>query len=236
MLNFLKLVRILNFVPDLRMFSETTPIWSSIFEFSMLNLTFLSNPFVFSEKMDDWLQDNNSIEMNFILTENCVEELFNNYGQWSTFLIRDSRENALAGLLECRKTPGDLNALKTVPAASKRTGNPAKCITKSKNRKVYSGSLVVPKGKKDIHTALEDLDLLPQLGSDLGCSMCPYIATKKSHLKTHYKLKHLGGADLIMTCQICSTKVKTKSYMKKHYMTVHNLTDTAAQNMASSST
>ena len=89
--------------------------------------------------------------------------------------------------------------------------------------------------RKDVHTALKDLNLMPQIGSDLACSMCPYISKRKGDLKVHYKLKHLGGADLIMTCQICSIQVKTKSYMKKHYMKVHNLTDTAAQNMASSS-
>ena len=51
----------------------------------------------------------------------------------------------------------------------------------------------VPSGRKDVHAALKDLNLMPQIGPDLGCSLCPYVATQKSHLKTHYKLKHLGS-------------------------------------------
>ncbi|XP_075262752.1 uncharacterized protein LOC142354362 isoform X2 [Convolutriloba macropyga] len=68
------------------------------------------------------------------------------------------------------------------------------------------------------------------------CAMCSYIATQKHSLKTHYKLKHLGGGDLVMTCQICKVKLKTKGYMKKHYMTVHKLDDNVAQNMVNSQT
>ena len=102
---------------------------------------------------------------------------------------------------------------------------------KSKRSSIIQQPLSVP--RKDVHTALKDLNLMPQMGSDLACSMCPYIATQKGNLKVHYKLKHLGGADLIMTCQICGIQVKTKSYMKKHYMAVHNLSEPAAQNIVS---
>ena len=65
--------------------------------------------------------------------------------------------------------------------------------------------------------------------------MCPYTATRKYNLKIHYKLKHFGGGDLAMKCQICQSDVKTKSAMKKHYMNVHNLTENAAANMAENS-
>ncbi len=83
---------------------------------------------------------------------------------------------------------------------------------------------------------LSDFNLIADISkSDLSCKMCPYVATQRGHLKVHYKLKHLGGADLVMKCQICGVSVKTKSYIKKHYMNKHNLTDTAAQNMANSS-
>ncbi len=83
---------------------------------------------------------------------------------------------------------------------------------------------------------LETLNLIPEMSnSDLSCKVCSYVATKKSNLKVHYQLKHLGGAGLIMKCQICGTTVKTKAYIKKHYMSVHNLTESAAQNMANSS-
>ena len=83
---------------------------------------------------------------------------------------------------------------------------------------------------------LISLKLMPEIEStDLSCKMCDYRATQKGHLKTHYKLKHFGGADLIMQCQICEIKLKTKSYMKKHYIKIHKLTDMAASNMCVSS-
>ena len=71
--------------------------------------------------------------------------------------------------------------------------------------------------------------------NDLSCKMCSYVASRKDYLKTHYKLKHFGGGDLMMKCQICELIMKTKSYMKKHYKNAHKLTDAAASNMAASS-
>ena len=87
-----------------------------------------------------------------------------------------------------------------------------------------------------LHNDLTQMGLMPEISnSDLSCKMCNYTATQKTHLKTHYKLKHFGGADLIMKCQICEITIKTKSAIKKHYMKVHNLNDVAASNMAATS-
>ena len=86
--------------------------------------------------------------------------------------------------------------------------------------------------RKDVHTALKDLNLMPNIGtSDLACSMCPYVATQKSNLKIHYKLKHLGGADVIFDCSICSAKIKTKSNLKTHYRGKHKLGEDAVQRL-----
>ena len=83
---------------------------------------------------------------------------------------------------------------------------------------------------------LKTLNLIPTIADgDFSCKMCPYVASRKDHLRTHYQLKHFGGGDLLMQCQICSVKLKTKSYMKKHYISKHKLTDVAAANMAESS-
>ena len=111
----------------------------------------------------------------------------------------------------------------------RKTCSPVESASERKSKR-----LIEPIARKDVQTALKDLNLMPDIGADLACAMCPYIATQKGSLKIHYKLKHLGGADLIMTCQICQTKLKTRSYMKKHYMKVHKLLENAAQNMTNS--
>ena len=85
--------------------------------------------------------------------------------------------------------------------------------------------------RKDVQTALKDLNLMPQMGSDLACSMCAYVARRKGDLKIHYKLKHLGGADVIFDCSICMRKIKTKYSLKVHYKRVHGLKDDAAHNL-----
>ena len=77
--------------------------------------------------------------------------------------------------------------------------------------------------KKDIGTILKDMNILPETPNDLQCALCPYKATQKGNLKTHYKLKHLGGADLTMLCRLCQKKCSTKGSLKKHLLTVHNL-------------
>ena len=79
-------------------------------------------------------------------------------------------------------------------------------------------------GRKDVQSALEDLNLMPQIGNDLGCSLCSYVATRRDHLKTHYKLKHLGGAGMSISCNLCQKVCSTKSNLKSHMMSKHGLT------------
>ena len=173
------------------------------------------------------------IEFTLRLSGAYFEDIFHHMEQFSEFFIQETRNRTVVGFLECRKSKLDVKSMNPVTGL-KRSLLSTKSPPKAKSSKADSVPQNVPAGRKDFHSALKDLDLLPQIGSDLGCSMCPYVATKKSHLKTHYKLKHLGGADLIMTCQICSTQIKTRSSMKKHYMKMHNLSNVAAQNMTSS--
>ena len=165
---------------------------------------------------------------NYLTDTNCSEQNLRCF-------VTDEKTSSIVGILlfdsvatECQNLPPQSNASNFKRRNSCSTGNE---VLKKKFT-VESTEQVI---RKDVHTALKDLNLMPQISSDLACSMCPYISKRKGDLKVHYKLKHLGGADLIMTCQICSIQVKTKSYMKKHYIKVHNLTESAAQNMTSSS-
>ena len=87
--------------------------------------------------------------------------------------------------------------------------------------------------KRDVSQIFQDLNIVPQLSSDLQCAMCAYIATTKSSLRVHYKLKHLGGADLIETCPLCKKSIKMRKALKKHLINVHKLDENAAQKMIS---
>ena len=83
--------------------------------------------------------------------------------------------------------------------------------------------------RKDIQTALTDLNLLPEFDfADRACSMCSYVAKAKGSLRIHYQLKHFGGAGLIQDCKLCPAKVKTKGGIKKHYMRKHDLPEHTA--------
>ena len=83
-------------------------------------------------------------------------------------------------------------------------------------------NLVMP--KKEVSQVFKELNIVPDVGSDLQCALCAYVATQKGHLKTHYKLKHLGGADLTMICSMCQKKCTTKSNLKAHLIGVHKMT------------
>ena len=113
----------------------------------------------------------------------------------------------------------------------KRKSSPHDQTTYKGKQKKFEADLPQKIVRKDVHTALKDLNLMPQIGSDLACSMCPYISKRKGDLKVHYKLKHLGGADLIFDCAICSMKIKTKPSLKTHYKRVHSLADDAAKKL-----
>ena len=81
--------------------------------------------------------------------------------------------------------------------------------------------------KKDVTQVFKDLNLFPALNSvsdDLQCTLCSYNATMKTNLKTHYKLKHLNGADLSRDCNLCQKRCTTKSNLKAHLISVHKMT------------
>ena len=78
--------------------------------------------------------------------------------------------------------------------------------------------------QNNVTKALTDLDLMPSIESNnLQCTLCSYKATLKSNLKTHYKLKHLGGADLSMCCSLCQKRCTTKGNLKSHLINLHKL-------------
>ena len=85
--------------------------------------------------------------------------------------------------------------------------------------------------KKDVGVIFKDLNLIPEIPDDLQCALCVYKATQKGNLKTHYKLKHLGGGGLTCKCAICSQKFSTKGNLKKHLIRCHNLTNEKAASL-----
>ena len=85
----------------------------------------------------------------------------------------------------------------------------------------------------DVGSALKSLNLVPAISNDLQCTLCPYKATQKGHLKTHYQLKHLGGGGLAVLCSVCQQKFATKSSCKKHMITVHQLSSQDASKLLS---
>ena len=96
-------------------------------------------------------------------------------------------------------------------------------INKNKVTKSFM-STTVHSSQPDMGAILSDLNLMPQIPDSLQCAMCDYKASKKSSLKTHYQLKHLGGGGLAMNCTICQQKFSTKSNLKRHMVKAHNLT------------
>ena len=84
---------------------------------------------------------------------------------------------------------------------------------------------------KDVGSVLKKLNIFPGDSDELQCTLCPYKATRKSHLKTHYQLKHLGGGGLAVICSICQQKCATKSSCKKHMMSVHKLSNENASKL-----
>ena len=96
--------------------------------------------------------------------------------------------------------------------------------------------------KKDAITSVKDqsvddvlkyLNILPELPDDLQCISCPYKATRKTHLKTHYQLKHLGGVGISAICTLCQEKRSTRSNLKRHMISAHNLTGEQASKLMS---
>ena len=124
----------------------------------------------------------------------------------------------------------EINDSRSVKTNLKRKGEADSNLSQTMKLKKTANQSVV---RMDVQSQLEDLNLLQDIGpNDKACAMCSYVASAKSSLKVHYQLKHLGGLGLIETCQVCGVQVKTKSYMKKHYMKIHNLSETAAYDMA----
>ena len=118
--------------------------------------------------------------------------------------------------------------------ASKRPLNtnsaprPPSKVSRMSARQIRHGAQSV-----DVGSTLKSLNLVPVISNDLQCTLCPYKATQKGHLKTHYQLKHLGGGGLAVLCSICHQKFVTKSSCKKHMINVHQLSSEDASKLLS---
>ena len=155
------------------------------------------------------------------LDSHCLEDIMERYSSLACEVLEASYKLSIGSLY---LQTADL----VLPKASQHLPKNAK----RKTSDFQSGSAFCPKQqKKDVGQIFQELKIIPDVGSDLQCALCPYKATQKPHLKTHYKLKHLGGADLIMNCQICKRSIKTKSALKKHIIQVHGLDEEAARKL-----
>ena len=84
---------------------------------------------------------------------------------------------------------------------------------------------------RDVGSVLKKLNILPEVPDDLQCTLCPYKATAKNSLKTHYKLKHLGGGGLSVACAICEQTFSMKKSAKRHMIAVHKLSSDKAEKL-----
>ena len=126
-------------------------------------------------------------------------------------------ENVFQDSLQETKThssPITPNLLKRTSMTSIKTG---------KSQKLNQPNQLV---SKDVGQVFKDLNLVPNVSAgddELQCALCSYRAGYKSHLKTHYKLKHLGGADLTVSCSICKKRCTTKSNLRSHIVSFHKM-------------
>ena len=73
-------------------------------------------------------------------------------------------------------------------------------------------------------SSFNPIELMPKLSDvDKRCPTCSHVASSKTNLKVHYKLVHLGGADLAVNCSLCQTRCTTKGNLKIHLMGKHKL-------------
>ena len=117
--------------------------------------------------------------------------------------------------------------------ALKRSVKP-NMISAPKSRKMAAPLIAQnPVPNRDVGSIFKDLNLMPEIPDDLQCALCCYKATQKGHLKTHYQLKHLGGAGISATCSMCQQKFATRSSLKRHMMSTHKLTSEQAGKLMS---
>ena len=139
-----------------------------------------------------------------------------------TCTVSESQQNSRLGNIFIEKCWN--NVKKSVNGKRK---NPGQCKDNFGDPSTFKAP------KKDVSQIFKDLNIVPDMGSDLQCALCPYKATQKGSLKIHYKLKHLGGADLTAVCSMCQKKCAMKSSLKRHLIQVHKLSSTDADKLLS---
>ena len=171
---------------------------------------------------------NFSITFNLIMFDQILD-----FEQLNVFDILGGPDQVKVGNLEVERCSDMVDPSKhlkhlsqTIPSSGKRQNvNPVIAQRNSKAVKSDRQS-VHALVQKDVGKIFKDLNLVPSVASpsdDLQCALCTHRASHKNNLKTHYKLKHLGGADLAMSCSICQKKCTTKSNLEKHMIVVHKL-------------
>ena len=165
--------------------------------------------------------------------ESFLSDLFRSFSIREIQLIdHSSKQNRSVGMLTIVRKPcsNDFTLKRTADFNSgyqsivNKSGKIAKKFDQSfvKSEKAASDASHT-NFSKDVGQVFKDLNLFPEIPNDLQCALCPYRATMKGNLKTHYKLKHLGGGGLAMNCTICEQKFATKGNLKRHMTKVHNL-------------
>ena len=117
------------------------------------------------------------LEFSLFFAERYYEKLPTKENEFLEFFLWDKSNSLTAGTLKCQ------SVLETTVHAArnlKRKIEETKNVLKTKRTAVPQPQPVIT---KDVHTALKDLDLLPQIGNDLACSMCAYTASRKFNLK-----------------------------------------------------
>lgn len=118
----------------------------------------------------------------------------------------------------------ELNMANTCPPKSLKRASSMSFPDNGTKMKCASSTTAFPVVKRDLNQVFKSLSLMPDIGrDDLQCALCSYKANQKHNLRTHYKLKHLGGADLSMLCSICQKRCKTKSNLRSHLVNFHKL-------------
>ena len=150
------------------------------------------------------------ISVSFCLYFEKVSKLFTKIPTMICNLFEDTELSSFVGTLELQNCQLD---------AKKNSGG----LKRKKEIACLGGSSYAKTVKKDVGQIFEDLNIVPDMGSGLQCALCPYVASQKGNLKTHYKLKHLGGADLAVNCSMCQKRCTTKGNLKRHLMQVHSM-------------
>ena len=181
--------------------------------------------------------DEGAVKITFSIEEFALN--FFNVSQISFPILDPAAEKSVGSLKLELKTenvnnPATTKAIFTSLSPSKRplTNSMLDSVRKPKVSKLSSsGNKNLATSLADVGSVLKKLNILPEVPDDLQCTLCPYKATAKNSLKTHYKLKHLGGGGLAVDCPICKQRFSLKKNTKRHMISAHQLSSEHASKL-----